>query len=87
MVFTKKYLTNIVKINSKISAGNNDLMQCNEKGNYRGFLVNQWGSRVLVCLQDVLYVPGLNVNLLSIPTAIEKPNVTFSASSNNLSFL
>jgi hypothetical protein len=85
MVFTKKYLTNIVKVNTKNSAGNNDLMQCDEKGTYRRFLLKKRGSRVLVCLQDVLYVPGLNVSLLSITKAIEKPNVTFKASSNNLS--
>jgi hypothetical protein len=49
-----------------MSAGNNDLMQCDEKWTSGGFLAKKWGSRVLVCLQDEFYVPGLNLNLLSI---------------------
>jgi hypothetical protein len=83
MVHIKKYLTNIEKVDTYVTAWTDDFMQCKEKETFRDYMVNQGGRRILVCLQDVLYVPELKVNLLSITTEIEMPSVSFKASSEN----
>jgi hypothetical protein len=42
-VHTKRYLPNIEKVDTQVTAGTNDFMQCKEKGTFRGYMVNQWG--------------------------------------------
>jgi hypothetical protein len=70
MVNSTKYLTDIMLINSEITLGNDDLFQSTEKGIYRRFFKNKHGIDVPIILQDVLHVPGLAVNWLSITKCI-----------------
>jgi hypothetical protein len=84
MLNSTKYLTGILQINSQITLGNEHQFQCTEKGIYRGFFKNKHGKDVPIVLQDVLHVPWLAVNLLSIIKCITKHGVQFSANNHNL---
>jgi hypothetical protein len=77
-------LTDITPITSEITTGNEDKFQCTEKGIYRGFFKNKHGNDVPIVLQDVLCVPWLAVNLLSITKCITRQGVQFSANNRNL---
>jgi hypothetical protein len=83
MVYSKRYLTIIQEVHTKVTAGNNMTMQCTLKGDYVGYLQSE-GRKVRVNLKDVLYVPGLNVNLLSITQCLRFPGVTFGGDSDGL---
>jgi hypothetical protein len=84
MVNSTKYLTVIAQINSQITIGNEDLFQCTEKGIYRRFFKNNHGKDIPIVLQDILHVPWLTVNFLSITKCITKQGVQFSANNKNL---
>jgi hypothetical protein len=66
MINSTKYLTDITPVTSEITVGYDGRFQCTEKGIYRGFFKNKHRIDVPVILQDVLHVPWLAVNLLSI---------------------
>jgi hypothetical protein len=76
MVYSKRYLTKIQEIDTKVTAGNNMTMKCTVKGDYVGYLQSK-GRQVMVTVKDVLYVPRLNVNLLSVTQCLRLPGVTF----------
>jgi hypothetical protein len=78
------YLTDITPVTSEIAMRNDDRFQCTEKGIYRGFFKNKHGMNVPIVIQDVLNVPWLAVNLLSITKCISKQGVQFSANNRNL---
>jgi hypothetical protein len=84
LVNSTKYLTDITQINSQITMRNEDLFQCTEKGIYRGFFTKKHGKDVPIVLQDVLHVPWLALNLLSITKCITKQGVQLSANNKNL---
>jgi hypothetical protein len=84
MVHSTKYLTDITPIGSEITMGNEDLFQWTEKGIYRSFFENIHGKDVPIVLQDVLHVPCLAVNLLSITKCIKTQGVQISANNKNL---
>jgi hypothetical protein len=83
MLYSKRYLTNIQEIDTKVTAGNNMTMKCTLKGDYVGYLQSE-GKQVRVNLKDVLYVPGLNVNLLSVTQCRRFPGVRFGGDSDGL---
>jgi hypothetical protein len=58
--------------------------QCTEKGIYIGFFKNKNGKDVPIELQDLLHVPWLAFNLLSITKCITKHGVQFTANNRNL---
>jgi hypothetical protein len=68
---------------TKVTTGNNMIMQCTLKGDYVGYLQSE-GRQVQVNLEDVLYVPGLNVNLLSVTQCLKYPGVKFGGDSEGL---
>jgi hypothetical protein len=70
MVYSKRYLTNIQEIETKVTAGNNMTLQCTLKGDYVGYLQSE-GRQVRVNLKDVLYVPGLNVSDSQVSLLVE----------------
>jgi hypothetical protein len=84
MVCSKKYLTNIQPMKSEVFVGSEQLVLCTEKGTYRGFLKSRFGKNIPICLQDVIYVPNLTVNLLSITKCISKHGVQFTATNSKL---
>jgi hypothetical protein len=77
MVYSKKYLTDLVPYDASITAGHDELMKCTEKGAYRGYFKNALRKKIPVYLTNVLHVPGLNVNLFSITKCIKKPGIQF----------
>ena len=60
-------------------------MKSLKKGSFRGLVTQKDGTTLGVIMQDVLYVPDLWVNLLSITKAISKPNVLLSGIQNVIS--
>jgi hypothetical protein len=58
MVYSKRYLTKIQEVDTKVTAGNNMTMKYNLKGDYVGYLQSE-GRQVRVTLKDVLYVSSL----------------------------
>jgi hypothetical protein len=87
MVYSKKYLTDLVPYDASITAGHDDLMKSTEKGTYRGYFKNALGKPIKVYLTDVLHVTGLNVNLFSITKCIYKPGIQFQGTHKNLVLL
>jgi hypothetical protein len=77
MVYSKKYLTNLVPHDASITAGHDDLMKCTEKGTYRDYFKNALGKKIPVYLTNVFHVPSLNVNKFSITKCIKKPGIQF----------
>jgi hypothetical protein len=70
MVYSMRDLTNIQEVDTKVTAGNNMTMKCTLKGDYVCYLQSE-GRNFRVTLKDVLYVPELNVNLLSIHNVLD----------------
>jgi hypothetical protein len=87
MVYSKKYLTDLVSYDASITAGNDDLMICTEKGTHREYFENTLGKKIPVYLTDVLDVLGLNGNLFSITKCIDKPGIQFQGTHKNLVLL
>jgi hypothetical protein len=83
MVKSIKYFTEFTPITTEKTLGNEDLFQCTEKRIYRGFFKNIHVKDVPIVLQDVMHVPWLAVNLLSIAKCITKQGVQFSANIKN----
>jgi hypothetical protein len=84
MVYSKKFLTNIEPCSTEATVGNDDIMQCTAKGTFRGHYVKDNGDKITLTLTDVLYVPDLSVNLLSITTCIGHKHVSLEGTSNYL---
>jgi Reverse transcriptase (RNA-dependent DNA polymerase) len=84
MVYSDLHLFDIEPIDTMVTVGNNSSMPCTSKGTYRGVSTNPDGSTVLITLYDVLYVPQLKVNLLSITKCMSNPSVTLFGSSTSL---
>jgi hypothetical protein len=76
MVYSKCYLTNIQELDTKVTAAKNMNMQCTLKSDHVGNLQSE-GRQVRVTLNDILYVPWLNVNLLAFTLCLKYPGVTF----------
>jgi hypothetical protein len=85
MVYSKKYLINTKKISLIVTAGNNEHMECTLKGDFQGLILDNQGIFVPIVLTDVLYVPDLKLNLLSITKCIAQPNVTLHGTKDYLS--
>jgi hypothetical protein len=57
-------------------------MMSSKKGTYKGLVVQQDGSVLNITLKDVLYVPELWINLLSLTKAINTPGVELCSKGN-----
>jgi hypothetical protein len=68
-----------------IMVGNSDVIMSQKIGKYKGLVVQKDGQTSEIVLQDVLYVPELWTNLLSITKAIENPNIELSISKGIMS--
>jgi hypothetical protein len=83
MVYSKNYLTDMVPHIASITSGHDDLLECSEKGTYRGYFKNCLQKLIPVYLTDVLHVTGLNVNLLSMTKCINKLGIEFRGTHKN----
>jgi hypothetical protein len=77
MVYSKKYLTDLVPDDASITVGHEDLMKCTEKGTYIGYFKNALGKKIPVYLTDVLHVQGLNVNLFLYQSVLTNQGYSF----------
>jgi hypothetical protein len=84
MVNSKKYVTDITQITSEITTGNKEQRQCTEKRTYGGYFKNKHGHDVPIILTDVLHVPWLSVNQLSITKCITNCVVQITENNRNL---
>lgn len=75
MRFTKDGMSNLVSFRSPITCGNKEIIYSEMKGTFRGQVVSENGTEFYVTLEDVLYVPGLFMNLFSLTKALENPKV------------
>jgi hypothetical protein len=64
---------------TSITVGNNSAMMSEKIGKYKGMVLQQDGTTTDIILKDVLYVPELFTNLLSLTKAIEHPDVELSS--------
>jgi hypothetical protein len=58
-----------------IMVGNDETISSVSKGNYKGLVLQKYGSSFEVILQDVLCIPKLMVNLFSLTKAISTKGV------------
>jgi hypothetical protein len=70
-----KGMFNLKHYTTSITVGNNSTMMSEKIGDYKGMVLQQDGSTTNIILNDVLYVPDLFANLLSLTKAIEHKNV------------
>jgi hypothetical protein len=68
--YSKKYLTDLVPHIASITAGNDDRLECTDKGTYRGYFKNSLGKQIPVYLADVIHVSCLSVHLFSMTKCI-----------------
>ena len=68
-----------------VRVGNSSKMQSLKKGKFQGMVTQKDGTTSSIIMQDVLYVPDLWVNLLSITKAISCPNVHLAGKENIIS--
>ena len=71
----------------EVKVGNNATMKSQKIGKFRGLVTQINGTTSEIVMQDVLYVPELWVNLLSITKAISYPNVQLTGNENDFSLL
>jgi hypothetical protein len=57
MVYSKRYLTDIQEVDTKVTAGNNMTMKFTSKGDYVGYLQSE-GRQVRVTLEDCCISQG-----------------------------
>jgi hypothetical protein len=87
MVYSNKYLTDMVSHIASVTAADNDLLECREKVAYRDYFKNSLGQQIPVYLTYELHAPGLNINLFSITKRIDKPRIELKGMQQNLSIL
>jgi hypothetical protein len=57
-----------------VKVGNNSVMKSQKRGKFKGLVKQQDGATLDVLITDVLYVPELFVNLISLVKVISNPN-------------
>ncbi len=68
-----------------ITVGNSESMLSKYKGKYRGTIIQQDGTYMDLVLTDVLYIPDLWLNLISLTRAIKQPGISLSSKGELLS--
>ena len=68
-----------------VTVGNNETIQSVAKGTFKGKVIQQSGRTMNITLTDVLYVPDLSMNLLSLTKAIKNPETSFKSQGNLIS--
>ena len=82
MVYDDKFLHDTVDvIGQTITAAQATILPITKKGKYRAYCLDKQNNRIHIVLEDVLCVPQLGVNLLSITKCISNPNLSFHSDS------
>jgi hypothetical protein len=75
MRFSLDGMMDLVPWKSEITVGNKEVMYSEQKGTFKGAVVNEEGIEFYVTMEDVLYVPGIFMNLFSLTKALQNPKV------------
>jgi hypothetical protein len=62
-----------------ITVGNSESMLSKYKGKYKGTIIQQDGTYMDLVLTDVLYIPDVWLNLISLTKAIKQPGITLAS--------
>jgi hypothetical protein len=62
-----------------ITVGNSETMWSNYIGTFKGTIIQQDGTNIEIVLNDVLYVPDLWVNLISVTKALKYPQTKLNS--------
>ena len=79
MCYTKTGLHDLKEYRTEITVGNSEAIFSEAIGTYKGTVLQQDGTYMDIVLKDVLYIPDLWLNLLSLTKAIKNPNVQLSS--------
>ena len=63
----------------EITVGNSDVMLSKYRGKFRGTIIQQDGGYMDIVLNDVLFVPELWLNLISITKALTHPHISLQS--------
>ena len=85
MRYSTEGMYNLQPYSTQITVGNNEIMMSQSIGDFKGTLFQQDGTYMTIILKDVLYVPDLWVNLLSLTNAIQQPYVHLQSSNECIS--
>jgi hypothetical protein len=79
MKHSKNGMTDLEPYEVEIKVGNNQVMKSKARGTFHGMVIQSDGSTLNVKLTEVLYVPDLWVNLLSLTKAIKNPLIKITS--------
>jgi Reverse transcriptase (RNA-dependent DNA polymerase) len=72
-------MTDLEPHEQPITVGNNETMYSSYIGKFHGTIIQQDGKRLDLVLNDVLYIPDLWLNLISVTKALKSPNTQLSS--------
>jgi hypothetical protein len=76
MRFSLDGMSELVPWKSEITVGNKEIIYSEQKGTFRGQVISpEGGVECYVTLKDVLYVPGVFMNLFSLTKAFENESI------------
>jgi hypothetical protein len=75
MRYSKIAMSNLHDCKVEVTVGNSGVVWSAAKGTYKGTIIQHDGTNLDLTLNDVLYVPDLWLNLLSLTKAIQNPNI------------
>ena len=84
---SKSGMFNLKKWEVDVTVGNNETIKSVAKGQFKGTVTQADGSKINITLSDVLYVPDLCMNLLSLTKAIQNPKTTLKSEGKLISLL
>jgi hypothetical protein len=75
MRFSKSGMTNLVQWKAPITVGNRQVIFSEQKGTFKGQIINEKGIQFTVTMDDVLYVPELMMNLFSLTKTMRNTKI------------
>ena len=76
MRFSLEGMMDLVPWKSSITVGNKEIIYSEQKGTFKGAIVSDSGVEFYVTMEDVLYVPGIFMNLFSLIKAMLDPRIS-----------
>jgi hypothetical protein len=80
MIYDENMLVNAKPHNIMVTVGNDSKLKVLSKRTYHGHTIDENGDKFNIKFQDVLHVPELTVNLVSVTKAVSQPGVFFMGS-------
>jgi hypothetical protein len=87
MMYSKEGLTNLKPWHVLVKVGNASNIYSEMKGTYYGLVTHEGGRTVRIILEDVLYIPGLYINLFSITKVLNNPSIDLKKDKRNVALI